>query len=89
LGRGTRDRLKVMDDAALDPILEADALRRRLATKAQERAAWLGTDVLCHPALILRVLRFCCVNPSCPRATFAAQAEGLTTWYAARGTTPT
>jgi transposase len=34
--------------------------------------------------IVLRVLRFCCVNPSCPKATFAAQADGLTRRYCRR-----
>ena len=34
--------------------------------------------------IILRVLRFCCLNPSCPKATFAMQADGLTSRYCRR-----
>ena len=34
--------------------------------------------------VILRVLRFLCVNPSCPKATFAVQAGGLTSRYCRR-----
>jgi transposase len=38
-----------------------------------------------RPVLILlRVLRFRCVNPSCPKATFAVQADGLTSRYCRR-----
>lgn len=38
-----------------------------------------------RPVLIdLRVPRFCCVSPSCPRATFAVQADGLTSRYCRR-----
>jgi transposase len=38
-----------------------------------------------RPVLVLlRVLRFRCVNPSCPRATFAVQAGGLTSRYCRR-----
>jgi transposase len=34
--------------------------------------------------IILRVLRFLCVNPSCPKVTFAMQADGLTSRYCRR-----
>lgn len=34
--------------------------------------------------IILRVVRFRCVNPSCPKATFAVQADGLTSRYCRR-----
>jgi transposase len=34
--------------------------------------------------VVLRVLRFLCVNPSCPKATFAMQADGLTSRYRRR-----
>jgi transposase len=34
--------------------------------------------------IVLRVLRFCCVNPSCPKSTFAVQADGLTRRYCRR-----
>jgi transposase len=34
--------------------------------------------------VVLRVLRFRCVNPSCPKATFAVQADGLTSRYCRR-----
>jgi transposase len=34
--------------------------------------------------IILRVLRFLCVSPSCPKATFAVQADGLTRRYCRR-----
>jgi transposase len=34
--------------------------------------------------IILRVLRFLCVNPSCPKVTFAVQADGLTSRYCRR-----
>jgi transposase len=34
--------------------------------------------------VILRVLRFLCVNPSCPKVTFAVQADGLTSRYCRR-----
>jgi transposase len=38
-----------------------------------------------RPVLIaLGVLRFRCVNPSCPKATFALQADGLTSRYRRR-----
>ena len=38
-----------------------------------------------RPVLImLRVLRFRCVNPSCPKATFAMQSDGLTSRYCRR-----
>jgi transposase len=38
-----------------------------------------------RPVLItLGVLRFRCVNPSCPKATFALQADGLTSRYCRR-----
>ena len=38
-----------------------------------------------RPVLVLlRVARFRCVNPSCPRATFAVQADGLTSRYCRR-----
>src|SRR3984893_14558818 len=38
-----------------------------------------------RPVLVmLRVLRFLCVNQSCPKATFAVQAEGLTSRYCRR-----
>lgn len=34
--------------------------------------------------IILRVLRFLCLDPSCPKATFAMQADGLTSRYCRR-----
>ena len=34
--------------------------------------------------IILRVLRFLCLDPSCPKATFAMQADGLTSRYRRR-----
>ena len=34
--------------------------------------------------IILRVLRFRCVNPSCPKVTFALQEDGLTSRYCRR-----
>ncbi|HVB42945.1 MAG TPA: ISL3 family transposase [Streptosporangiaceae bacterium] len=34
--------------------------------------------------IIVRVLRFLCVNPSCPKVTFAVQADGLTSRYCRR-----
>jgi transposase len=34
--------------------------------------------------IILRVLRFLCVNPSCPKVTFVVQADGLTSRYRRR-----
>ena len=34
--------------------------------------------------VIVRVLRFLCVNPSCPKVTFAVQADGLTSRYGRR-----
>jgi transposase len=34
--------------------------------------------------IILRVLRFLCASPSCPKATFAVQAGGLTSRYCRR-----
>jgi transposase len=34
--------------------------------------------------IILRIVRFCCVNPSCPKSTFAVQADGLTSRYCRR-----
>jgi len=34
--------------------------------------------------IILRVLRFVCLDPSCPKATFAMQADGLTSRYCRR-----
>jgi transposase len=34
--------------------------------------------------IIVRVLRFCCVNPSCPKVTFTVQADGLTSRYCRR-----
>jgi transposase len=34
--------------------------------------------------IILRALRFLCVNPSCPKVTFALQAAGLTSRYCRR-----
>jgi transposase len=34
--------------------------------------------------IIVRVLRLCCVNPSCPKVTFAVQADGLTRRYCRR-----
>jgi transposase len=34
--------------------------------------------------IILRVLRFLCLDPSCPKATFAMQAVGLTSRYCRR-----
>jgi hypothetical protein len=34
--------------------------------------------------VIVQVLRLACVNPSCPRATFALQADGLTSSYRRR-----
>jgi transposase len=34
--------------------------------------------------IILRALRFLCVNPSCPKVTFAMQANGLTSRYCRR-----
>jgi transposase len=34
--------------------------------------------------IILRVLRFLCVSPSCPKATFALQEDGLTSRYRRR-----
>ena len=38
-----------------------------------------------RPVLVtLRVLRFLCVNPSCPKVTFAVQAGGLTSRYCRR-----
>jgi transposase len=38
-----------------------------------------------RPVLVLlRVLRFLCVNRSCPKATFAVQADGLTSRYCRR-----
>ena len=38
-----------------------------------------------RPVLVtLRVLRFLCVDPSCPKVTFAVQADGLTSRYCRR-----
>jgi transposase len=34
--------------------------------------------------IILRVLRFLCVSPSCPKVTFTVQADGLTSRYCRR-----
>jgi transposase len=34
--------------------------------------------------IIVRILRFLCVSPSCPKATFAVQADGLTSRYCRR-----
>ena len=34
--------------------------------------------------IIVRVLRFLCLDPSCPKATFAMQADGLTSRYCRR-----
>jgi transposase len=34
--------------------------------------------------IILRVLRFLCLDPSCPKVTFAVQADGLTSRYCRR-----
>ena len=34
--------------------------------------------------IILRVLRFRCLDPSCPKVTFAMQADGLTSRYCRR-----
>ncbi len=34
--------------------------------------------------IVVRVLRFCCVNASCPKATFTAQADRLTSRYCRR-----
>lgn len=34
--------------------------------------------------IILRMVRFCCVNPDCAKATFAVQADGLTSRYCRR-----
>jgi len=34
--------------------------------------------------IVLRVVRFCCVNPSCQKVTFAVQADGLTSRYCRR-----